>query len=989
MRQIVLVFAFLSLISLSMASPGFLPLGGGPEQELRIDVIESTPSRTLLEIRVPGLQVEDVQEDGVVYQRLKLRGAGTTPEAGKPAVPVIGRLVAIPTWSGVNVRTIEMDEDVLTGYRVYPAQEPVPDLATYEPAFTVDAEFYGQDAFYPETRASYAGPFVFRDYRVVQLLLHPISHNPATGELRVATRMVVELEHSGYDGRNVLEVEREPSRAFEPLYRSFIVNYDQVKRTSFPDQGSYLILTADAYYDDVLPLAEWKHKKGLEVVLTKLSDIGASPDTADIKDYIENAYNNWETPLEWILLVGDVGDLPCNYGMTHPYHGTPTPNDIYYARMNSDIIADIYIGRISVNNSTECQAEVNKILNYERNPYMDETSWFTEATLICGTQSGRPWEWTVRTIKQILLSHGYTQVDTLMELHGTCTATNVTNSWNDGGTFITYRGHGDPDGWYNVSPAFTNSYVQALSNGEKLQVGIAPTCNTGWYDWSSGDCFSEVVADQSTPSQPDAGAGMFASTRVSYSFHNDTLAIGCYRAVFEENLYQYSAATDWGKLYMLTYYPLPDVVTEVEFTEMQIFGEPELNIWTDVPDAMSVSHPGTLPVGSSNFTVTVSSGGPVYQAYICLWKDGDLYETGYTNTSGQKTFSVSPNSEGTMYVTVTKHNFAPYEGTAEVTGAQPPVADFIGSPTSGDAALDVDFTDLSTGSIDDWTWSFGDGDSAFVQHPSHTYDSPGWYDVSLYVSGSYGSDTELKSSYIHVTAPHDSAWLSMNASGDPILTEFETGLSSEPVFHFILANGSDTAHSVTFPVSYDTDYFDLLSLDIDSSSFPMPATWNFFENDTIHGGMGKVMLFAWTSVYAFGLPPGRSDIGTATFSAQDTGSFVMDTCFFPPANHLNYAYGPTATDYWPIWFGCDVTVVEAVCGDVNGDGSITSGDGFLVLNYFGAGPQPVSCWAANVNGDGELTTGDGFHLLNYFGAGPSLNCAPCSFSVSSEDKTKR
>jgi hypothetical protein len=75
-----------------------------------------------------------------------------------------------------------------------------------------------------------------------------------------------------------------------------------------------------------------------------------------------------------------------------------------------------------------------------------------------------------------------------------------------------------------------------------------------------------------------------------------------------------------------------------------------------------------------------------------------------------------------------------------------------------------------------------------------------------------------------------------------------------------------------------------------------------------------------------------------------------------------------------------LSVTEGLCGDANGDGVLTTGDGFLVLNYFGAGPQPSSCWAANVNGDGGLTTGDGFYLLNYFGAGPALNCAPCEFS---------
>jgi hypothetical protein len=68
-----------------------------------------------------------------------------------------------------------------------------------------------------------------------------------------------------------------------------------------------------------------------------------------------------------------------------------------------------------------------------------------------------------------------------------------------------------------------------------------------------------------------------------------------------------------------------------------------------------------------------------------------------------------------------------------------------------------------------------------------------------------------------------------------------------------------------------------------------------------------------------------------------------------------------------------------LCGDTNGDEGVTPGDAYTILNYFGSGTQPVSCWAANANGDDILTPADGYHLLNYFGGGPDLDCAPCNF----------
>ncbi len=77
-----------------------------------------------------------------------------------------------------------------------------------------------------------------------------------------------------------------------------------------------------------------------------------------------------------------------------------------------------------------------------------------------------------------------------------------------------------------------------------------------------------------------------------------------------------------------------------------------------------------------------------------------------------------------------------------------PVAEFEGSPTTGEAPLMVDFTDLSTGNITSWDWRFGDGDTSSDQNPSHEYLSPGNYTVSLEVTGPGGASTEIKTDYI-------------------------------------------------------------------------------------------------------------------------------------------------------------------------------------------------------------------------------------------------
>ncbi len=122
--------------------------------------------------------------------------------------------------------------------------------------------------------------------------------------------------------------------------------------------------------------------------------------------------------------------------------------------------------------------------------------------------------------------------------------------------------------------------------------------------------------------------------------------------------------------------------------------------------------------------------------------------------------TVPPDSEpGTYSITgaVSAYSVSavPVAGDSRVlVTLPPPEALFSASPLSGTAPLTVTFTDLSTGNPDSWEWDFeGDGvfDSA-ERNPSHTYETPGSYTVTLRASNSsYGSDTETRTGYVSVT----------------------------------------------------------------------------------------------------------------------------------------------------------------------------------------------------------------------------------------------
>jgi len=160
---------------------------------------------------------------------------------------------------------------------------------------------------------------------------------------------------------------------------------------------------------------------------------------------------------------------------------------------------------------------------------------------------------------------------------------------------------------------------------------------------------------------------------------------------------------------------------------------------------------GTPTSGTAPLAVAfadLSTGGPTSWA----WTFGD----GGTSTAQNPSHTYTAAGTYTVSLTATNTNGSDGETkTGYITVTQPntdpPVADFSGTPTSGDAPLNVSFTDLSTNSPTSWAWTFGEGGTSTAQNPSHTYTSAGTFTVALTATNAYGSDSDTKTAYVTVT----------------------------------------------------------------------------------------------------------------------------------------------------------------------------------------------------------------------------------------------
>ena len=79
-------------------------------------------------------------------------------------------------------------------------------------------------------------------------------------------------------------------------------------------------------------------------------------------------------------------------------------------------------------------------------------------------------------------------------------------------------------------------------------------------------------------------------------------------------------------------------------------------------------------------------------------------------------------------------------------------ANFYADTLHGVDSLTVRFSDSTIAIPNEWHWDFGDGSTSTEQFPTHTYEFPGTYSVSLYTSSETGcKDTVVKNDYVTVT----------------------------------------------------------------------------------------------------------------------------------------------------------------------------------------------------------------------------------------------
>jgi|GEM_PF-400209 len=680
-------FACLFLVLLStgaLAAGGPGPLSGADgSSSCEILVEASEKGRIHLRADLSKPDARPLEIAGRTFQEWTLDGEGVTAELGKPCLPVIRRLVEIPFEARIIVDGIQADEmerplsQAGLSHPIAPVQPPVPKIpgAGRQADLVIDQAHYGRDGFWPSDVVRVREVGVLRQSRLALVEIFPVRYNALRQQVRVCSQVAFDLILEGGDEALTREHQRRYTNRLTRRWRDSDLFITSRPRPQPMDGWSqtpvtYLIVAADEFEEEIKPLVDWKRRQGFEVVLALTSQTGTARD--DIKNYIQDAYDNWEDPPTFLLLVGDSDHIP-------PYTVGGITTDLYYTTMSpGDYFPDIQIGRLSVADSSDLAAAVGKIVGHEMGIWENDDGW-TRRGYFMASNDG--WYHEVAEGTQsysMALARAYgMECDSLYEYYHS--GTPVATALNNGRTMAMYSGHGSYTAW--SGPTFTQAGIAALGNGQMYPLVCSHACNTGGFQRPV--CFGETWLRA-----PGKGSAAFWGSSISsYWDEDDILQRSMFNALFDSSLTWLSGMMDQAKLDLWAYYG-GGGLSENYYRQYNLLGDPSMYLWTRPPRTLVVEHDDEVVIGSSAFMATVkeprfSGPGardaikstilvPVDDALVSIIAGEEL--RGLAGTiRGQVAVAVQPalTREEPLEVAATKPGYRAYLGGAEVKANGP------------------------------------------------------------------------------------------------------------------------------------------------------------------------------------------------------------------------------------------------------------------------------------------------------------------------------
>jgi hypothetical protein len=659
--SLMVVAAFVLAAAAANAQPQWYTLDGSPAGTPADVILDpaSSATQSFFDIYIHGFYAETfVGPEGGTYTRVTVPGLpATVGVVGGPDLPVSSLSLAVPIGIGdVSFQSvIRENPSVFPNFLIAPKYQPgVEDTAD---AWVKDENIYSSPDPWPagegydtELVTSKLGAILGEDVTVFAMRT-----NCVASELTVWSHLRVELGHAGV-----------PTTS-EPLTKDCVrlaaeqfANWPSVGSSYPPNvilyNADYLIVTAPSNAGALAPFVKQKSSRGFLVLTAYISPTGTSCST------IQSTISTWyySTPSwhdHYVLLVGDVATIPlCNY--------TGYQTDDPYGSVNGyDLDEEVWVGRLSVDDSLDCSRQIAKILAYEDSAV---TNGNYAEVLLAAHKEGSPGKY--EGCQDSVAAASYRVAPNFTKLYGSWSwvrDSSVTREVDQQLGLVAYRGHGSATEWWqwNSATMLPESYdttdVKGLANAPLAPVVWSYSCYNNAL--SVEDCLGEVWMEQAGR---EGAVAHYGSTMASNTNQNHELDRQMFKAVYDKGLTIHSHAIQYAEKQMAT-----NVGSKNAWMYL-LLGDPHMKIRRGPPPPWRVEFPQSVvicstPPCSLSFEVYEEDDlDPVPGVLVAAYKsalgpltlgptNGDeVFVNRYTDGVGSAVLEASPTSTGWIYFTI-------------------------------------------------------------------------------------------------------------------------------------------------------------------------------------------------------------------------------------------------------------------------------------------------------------------------------------------------
>ncbi|HDY88827.1 MAG TPA: hypothetical protein ENH82_12040, partial [bacterium] len=471
-----------------------------------------------------------------------------------------------------------------------------------------------------------------------------------------------------------------------------------------PTDYEYVVITQDSlmgYFNDFII---WLKRKGLKAGCVSVSDIinysgysngdgmGLSDDAGKIRGYLIDSYGT----TKWVLLGGDFENVPVRKAWVHyketndMYYNPPT--DMYYSDLDGDwdfdnddrygeppypfvesstsdspcIDPDIWVGRLPCVNGKDIQYWTEKLLKYEQNPGNGNYSYLKKIYTIAADEMTTYVDDHSDNIDEYISNAGlsYKKIKEDQVLTG---GSDIITEMNNHYGLINWFCHGMPNRFavktygINLSPKqYVFTYDDIGDDTGESGNGLDNMTNENYYSvvYSSCcliaahddylECPGRSIVEGFTCFEKKGGPALLGNTRAVGLQFIDELMKEFYKVIFNDGVTRAGVAEANSKVALYTHswnwsrFPVCMI--------HQLFGDPQMRIWTDEPSTFN-----NVSITVDPSSVTVNSG--VSGCIISVSSADFSYHKVQDNV--QSMLCTTPLRP--LYIVITKKNFIPYQ----------------------------------------------------------------------------------------------------------------------------------------------------------------------------------------------------------------------------------------------------------------------------------------------------------------------------------------